>query len=45
VITNDVNDSYQYVYVIAHIICNHPAYFCIALLNFRIINLELWDAE
>jgi hypothetical protein len=24
VITNDVNDSYQYMYVIAHIIYNHP---------------------
>jgi hypothetical protein len=26
VITNDVSDSYQSVYVIAHIICNHPVY-------------------
>jgi len=24
VITNDVSDSYQHIYVIAHIICNHP---------------------
>jgi len=24
VITNVVSDSYQYIYVIAHIICNHP---------------------
>jgi hypothetical protein len=24
VITNDVSDSYQKVYVITHIICNHP---------------------
>jgi len=24
VITNDVSESYQYSYVIAHIICNHP---------------------
>jgi len=23
VITNDVSDSYQQIYVIAHIICNH----------------------
>jgi hypothetical protein len=23
-ITNDVSDSYQQIYVIAHIICNHP---------------------
>jgi len=23
-ITNDVSDSYQYIYVIAHIICNQP---------------------
>jgi hypothetical protein len=26
VITNDVRDSYQYIYVIAHIIYNHPIY-------------------
>jgi hypothetical protein len=26
VITNDVSDSYQYIYVIAHIICNHTLY-------------------
>jgi len=24
VITNDVTDSYHLIYVIAHIICNHP---------------------
>jgi len=24
VITNDVSDSYQQIYVIVHIICNHP---------------------
>jgi hypothetical protein len=26
-VTNDVSDSYQKIYVIAHIICNHPIYF------------------
>jgi len=25
-ITNDASDSYQLIYVIAHIICNHPLY-------------------
>jgi len=23
-IINDVSDSYQHIYLIAHIICNHP---------------------
>jgi len=26
VITNDVSDSYQYIFVITHVICNHPLY-------------------
>jgi len=27
-ITNDVSGSYQYIYVIALIICNHSVYCC-----------------
>jgi len=33
VITNDVSDSYQYIYVIAHIICSQPIHFNVQRTN------------
>jgi hypothetical protein len=38
VISNDVIDSYQQIYVIAHIICNNPVYYKLhTLRHFRMI--------
>jgi hypothetical protein len=36
VIINDVSDSYQYIYIIIHIICNYPVSFSsVSRPNFR----------
>jgi hypothetical protein len=36
VITNDISDSYQLIYVIAHIFCNHPVHFAVVLESLKV---------
>jgi hypothetical protein len=43
VITNDVSDSCQYIYVIPHIICNHPV--VLYILIFMSLRLDLLDFD